>query len=115
MFMWMLQHSYRLHTKLVLHKSLSMMINGLSSCYAINTIFVFIYCCGSRDCDLGGDLPIIFGFGYEDYLISSFCNSNINSSCDAYGLFGSKTSISSLACNYIMGASGSDLFFLFLP
>ncbi len=74
-----------------------------------------IYWCGSRDYDLDGDLPIIFGFENEDYFLSSFCNSSINSSCDACGLSGLRTSISSLACNSIMGASGGDLFSLLLP
>ncbi len=75
---------------------------------------MFICCCGFGNCDLGGDLPIIYGFRYENYLLSSFCNSNINIGCVACGLFGPKTSISSLACNSIMGASGGDLFSILL-
>ncbi len=71
-------------------------------------------CCGSRNYDLDGDFPIIYGFGYEDYFLSSFCNSSINSTCDSCGLFGFKTFISSLACISIMGASGGDLFSLLL-
>jgi len=76
---------------------------------------MFIYCCGFGDCDLGGDLLIISGFGYEDYLLSFFRNSSINSSCDSCGLFGPRTSISNLACKSIMGASGGDLFSPLLP
>ncbi len=76
---------------------------------------MFICCCGYGDCDIDGDLPIIFGFRYEDYFLSSFCNFSINSSCDACGLFGFRTSISNLACNSIMGTRGGDLFSLLLP
>jgi len=87
------------------------MMMGCPPTYVISTISMFIYCCGYGDCDLDGDLPIISSFGYEDYFLSSFCNSSINSSCDACGLFGLRTSILSLACNSIMGSSGGDLFF----
>ncbi len=76
---------------------------------------MFIYCCGFGDCDLGKDLPVISGFGYEDYLLSFFCHCSINSSCDSCELCGPRTSISNLACKSIMGASGGDLFSLLFP
>jgi hypothetical protein len=65
--------------------------------------------CGIRDCDLGGDHLLSFGFGDKDFFLSSFYGSTINLSCDACCLLGLGTFVSYLVCNYALKTSFGDL------